>query len=542
MKKILLLFTTLAYISFFSWAMEGPHKQESRSVTIPKQPTDITISFTDYSGKEAEVIIPANITSQFKTLQNLTEDAEQEGGLQEIIPLTPSFSHEAFKNVIDLAKKTVANANNSSFNIKQDIMSRFKGEGLEDFIFLIGKELAATYYLDHSALTSAYLQNLEDFITLPPSLETRYARAKLIAEFFEKINPNLAIAVADQINIEKCAEELWDNHPIANLSQNDKEIYEYLIKSKIDNHSAENAAKTLLANPDPKFRNIISIREKQGEETLTQTLTISSPSEKIKFIRLSPDGQFLAALTHNGIVYIWKKELPNIWKQVQKLKSEEDNGDLRVLTFSPDGQLLIGGDFNHLYIWQQNSQNSDSLWNPYQTIKQCTKGIIRSIAINSDAKLLGVVGIAGDLSLYSWNTTTHTFIESKKWPFLLHSNVKPLAAFNNLAFSTDDKFLITMGKPMETSRKISTLYIQPVSTDPKIREFLGPQKVDLLTATAIWSYCQAEDKANFPWQEFPKAVSVIAIYPTSIQDLLGLRKLILKKEMEEAPEEEKEQD
>lgn len=115
---------------------------------------------------------------------------------------------------------------------------------------------------------------------------------------------------------------------------------------------------------------------------------------KVKLLKFSSDGRYLASYGTDNKIHIWNGESFNWIEEAMREKGYKY--DLTVLEFSPDGQTLVAGDKSgYIHYWKL-----DNLMAP-QKFWACHPDGIYSLCFINNGKILASGG--GGPSVYFWN-------------------------------------------------------------------------------------------------------------------------------------------
>lgn len=147
-------------------------------------------------------------------------------------------------------------------------------------------------------------------------------------------------------------------------------------------------------------------------------LTLRLPA-KTNLLKLSPDGQTLAAVGPDHSIWLW-----NVATQRQQLRLKPSGGQLKALAFSPAGQQLATASQNGLLTLWATSKN------PAPLAEQAAAVTPATLAFAPNGKQLALGGTDG--SVWLWEPATNTK------PVILGEHTHPITA---LAFSPNGQWL-----------------------------------------------------------------------------------------------------
>jgi hypothetical protein len=158
----------------------------------------------------------------------------------------------------------------------------------------------------------------------------------------------------------------------------------------------------------------VYVYKRDNSNVWNETQKIDAPENALSSfgLRISISGDYLAISDYNNKVYIYEKNINDIWILVQELQNfdtDENAGELFGSTLSLKGNTLVVGDYNELIIPSLNvsgavyvyERDNNGVWNDIQKITPAIRSIGAefgaSISINNSEDKI-VVGAPLDIT------------------------------------------------------------------------------------------------------------------------------------------------
>lgn len=176
-------------------------------------------------------------------------------------------------------------------------------------------------------------------------------------------------------------------------------------------------------------KSLVSVWEVSSQRLL---FSFRAFSNNVDALALSPDGRFLAASEANyrrGKFAVWDISPGQL--STQPLWSQELKGSISALTFSQDGQALIGAEFHEhpkCGVWETKTGLA------FAELPSVSEGSIHALALSPNGSLLAYAGVEGRISVFDFQKRVLSFYLPG------HSGDA-----TSLAFSADSKRLVSTG-------------------------------------------------------------------------------------------------